>query len=76
MQSGDLLGQMPRKPRHLLRLRLLNGALQLLKMSLRFIKCAEPPQVASYLVPLADLKKQGWDMLTDDIAIRSGQLVA
>ncbi|AZI35027.1 hypothetical protein NT2_03_00680 [Caenibius tardaugens NBRC 16725] len=44
-------------------------------MSLRFIKCAVPPEVASYCVPLAELKANGWAALTDDRAIHSGQLV-
>ncbi len=44
-------------------------------MSLRFIKCEEPPEVASYLVPLAELREKGWDMLTDDLVLHSGQFV-
>ena len=44
-------------------------------MSLRFIKCAEPPEVTSWCVPLSELKEKGVAVLTDDYAIRSGQLV-
>ncbi len=44
-------------------------------MSLRFIKCEQPPTVKTYCVPLADLKQNGWAMLTDDNAISSGHLV-
>lgn len=44
-------------------------------MSLRFIKCETPPQVTSYCVPIAVLKQHGAAMLTDDLALHSGELV-
>lgn len=44
-------------------------------MSLRFIKCAVPPTVSAYLVPLEELRTKGVAILTPDRAIVSGDLV-
>lgn len=44
-------------------------------MSLRFIKCATPPEVEAWLVPLADLRAQGRGALKAATAVRSGDLV-
>lgn len=44
-------------------------------MSLRFIKCAEPPTVAAYLVPIAELRAKGESVLDAESALVSGELV-